>query len=80
MVEVRDGVLQPSQYDWMSIFPLTNCLESMSIESQDMEEEDTGAYLRLLLRQLAGGGIENTHSTDVVFRRTEPTRLYEHQP
>jgi hypothetical protein len=35
-VEVRDGVLQPSQFDWMSIFPLTDCLESMSIESQDM--------------------------------------------
>lgn len=53
MVEVRDGVLQPSQYDWMRIFPLTSTLEEVSIESHDTEEEDSGSYLRLLLRQLA---------------------------
>jgi hypothetical protein len=53
MVEVRDGVLQPSQYDWMRIFPLTSTLEVVSLESQDTEEEDSGAQLRLVLRQLA---------------------------
>ena len=31
MVEVRDGVLQPSQYDWMRIFPLTSTLEAVSV-------------------------------------------------
>lgn len=51
MMEVRDAVLQPSTCDWMRLFPLTHCMESLAVENQKDEDEESGPLIKLLIRE-----------------------------